>query len=330
MSGGESMAPAGAECGAVTQMAQNKLQPVDIIIAVDTSGSMAEEVAETQAKLNTFSEQIIASGIDVSVILLSELQGAALVPLTVDGPCIAAPLGSGGCPDDSNAPRYVHINTPVGSWDALDVYIATYPQYKAHLREGSLKTFVTITDDDAVSPFGMEPPVIDSTDEFVAAVAGLEPAGSAMWSSWRYSAIYCFSTCPAASRIGTVHADLVSRTQGVGGDLCLQDFGPVFDELAKQVAESVTLACDWEIPPPPNGESFDSGKTNVQLAVDGAVEMLPKAADAGSCGDLQGWYYDDAAAPHRVVACPSTCTRIQAASEAQVDLLFGCETVVLE
>lgn len=312
------------------QMAQNKLQPVDIIIGVDTSGSMAEEVAEIQAKLNAFSEQIIASGIDVSVILISGLSGSALVPLTVDGPCIAAPLGSGSCPADSNPPLYVHVDKPVGSWDVLDVYIAAYPEYKPHLREGSLKTFVTISDDNAVSPFGDEPPVLNTAEKFVAAVGGLEPAGSLMWSSWRYAAIYCFTACPAASLVGTVHADLVMQTQGVGGDLCLQDFGPVFDELAKKVADTVTLACDWEIPATPNGETFDPGKTNVQLALDGATETLPKAADMAGCGDMQGWYYDDASNPRKVVACPATCGRIQAANAAKIDLLFGCETVVLQ
>jgi hypothetical protein len=90
------------------------------------------------------------------------------------------------------------------------------------------------------------------------------------------------------------------------------------------------LSCDdWTIPAPPNGEKFDAGKTNVRLAVDGATETLRKAPAAPSCGNLEGWYYDNAAAPRKVVACPATCSRIQAASEAKVDLLFGCATVLL-
>ena len=321
--------PPGGECGTVTQMAENKLQSVDIIIGVDTSGSMAEEVAEVQANLNAFSQQIIDSGIDVSVILLSGLQGSALVPLTVDGPCIAAPLGSGSCPNDSNPPVYVHVDTPVGSWDVLDVYINAYPSYREYLREDSLKTFVSITDDNATSPFGAEPPVINTGAKFVSAVESLEPPGSNMWSSWRYSGIYCFTQCPFASLIGTVHQELVSTTQGVGGDLCLQDFAPVFDALAQQVAEVVTLACDWEIPPPPAGETFDAGETNVQVELDGTAEILLKAPDASSCGDQEGWHYDDETTPTNVVACPSTCARIQAAASARVDLLFGCETMFI-
>jgi hypothetical protein len=43
-----------------------------------------------------------------------------------------------------------------------------------------------------------------------------------------------------------------------------------------------------------------------------------------------GRFYDNEAAPARVVACPATCARIQAAKRAQVDILFGCETAPLE
>jgi hypothetical protein len=322
----DSGAPPGGECGAVTQMAQNMLQPVDIIFGIDTSGSMAEEIGFIQENMNAFSQRIIESGIDVHVILLAENQGQAMPPITVEGVCIGAPLGSGTCPADTNPPVYTHINTAVSSWDVLDVYINAYPTYRDQLRENSLKTFVTVSDDNADNL--LLPPTINNAEAFVAAVAALEP-NSAMWSNWRYSGIYCFSMCPASFAVGTVHADLVSRTMGVGGDLCLQDFGPVFDELAKVVAETVTLSCDWEIPPPPSGETFDKTKANVRIALDGSMEMLAKAPDAAGCADKEGWYYDDEDAPRRVVACPATCTRIQAAQNAQVDLLFGCETIVI-
>lgn len=140
----------------------------------------------------------------------------------------------------------------------------------------------------------------------------------------------CFTNCEQAAEVGAVHAALVAQTGGVGGDLCLQDFAPVFDELARQVVEGAQLACDWEIPPPPQGESFDAGRTNVAVTLDGGREELGKAADAQACADRDGWHYDDEAAPQRVVACPSTCTRIQAASSADVDILFGCATQLVE
>ncbi len=324
------MTDAGGECGAVSQMAENTLQPVDIIIGIDTSGSMSQEIAFVQTHLNAFSQQIIDSGIDVHVIMLATegMTMAGAGGLFGGGPgqnavCIGAPLGSGMCPGDSNPPLYTHVNTEVGSNDVLNVYLSAYPQYKASLRDGSLKTFVSVTDDDATD--GPQ----NSADAFINAVNALEPAGSTMWSNWRYSSIYCFTACPDAAEIGAVHADLVARTMGVGGDLCLQDFAPVFNQLALQVIDTVTLACDWAIPPPPGDEAFDAGKTNVRLNLDGAMEPLTKAPSAADCADQQGWHYDDETNPTRVVACPATCTRIQAAQNANVDILFGCETVLI-
>jgi hypothetical protein len=148
-----------------------------------------------------------------------------------------------------------------------------------------------------------------------------------MWANWRYSGIYCFSQCEFAAAIGTVHADLVTKTGGVAGDLCRQDFKPVFDELARQVVDAVQLACDWAIPAAPNTETFDKNKTNVQVTLDGALEPLGKAAGPDACSDQNGWHYDNESSPARVVACPATCTRIQAAQSASVDILFGCETI---
>jgi hypothetical protein len=201
--------------------------------------------------------------------------------------------------------------------------IDAYPSYRDQLRPDSLKTFVAVTDDDATDA------PINTADAFIAAVDGLD-VGGALWSGWRYSSIYCFTQCEQAAEIGAVHADLVAKTGGVGGDLCLQDFGPVFDELARQVLEGVQLTCDWEIPAAPSGEVFDAVRTNVELMLDGAREPLAKAPSQAGCGDQGGWHYDDEEAPSRVQACPATCTRIQAANDASVDILFGCATKLLD
>ena len=321
-------APSSGDCGAVVQMAENTLQPVDIIFGVDTTGSMGEEIGFTEANMNAFSQQVADAGIDARVILISgPKDGMPAVPVHLDGVCIAPPLGSGSCPADSNPPAYIHVPQPLTDWDMLQSYIDLYPMYRQYLRDGSFRTFVSITDGDIMGNPLLQLP-INSADAFAAAVEELEP-GSSAWASWRYSAIHAFSPCGVGNAVGAVHADLVERTQGVSGDLCLQDFAPVFEDLAQQVTTVVTLACDWEIPPPPSGESFDPGRTNVEVTLDGTSEALSKVPSSADCGARDGWRYDDEGDPQRVVACPSTCARIQSAAEARVDLLFGCETVIL-
>src|SRR5690606_21962630 len=46
------------ECAAVSEQAQNQFAPVDIIFAIDTSGSMTEEKNFVQQNMNMFSQQI--------------------------------------------------------------------------------------------------------------------------------------------------------------------------------------------------------------------------------------------------------------------------------
>jgi hypothetical protein len=325
------------ECPAVSQTAENKLQPADIIIGIDTSGSMGEEIALVQQNMNAFSQQIIDSGVDAHVILLATAGSPdpnAMSNCVVFFPgtpcvsvgggnfslCIGAPLGSGMCPADSKLPVYAHVDQTIGSRDMLGLFISAYPAYKANLRVDSLKTFVAISDDNATDP------PINSAAAFMSAVATLDP-DPAMWADWNYSGIFCETQCAAAAAIGTVHADLVAMTGGAKGDLCLQDFKPVLDALAKKVVDSVKLACEWEIPPPPDAKVFEPGKTNVKLTIEGTEELLGKAASAAKCDAKGGWHYDNETAPTKVLVCPATCDRMQAAKEAQVNVLFGCDTV---
>jgi hypothetical protein len=320
----------GESCGAISQQAMNERQPADIIIAVDNSGSMSEEIAFVRERLNAFSQQIVDSGVDVRIILVSAPFGAPMEeeddPFDFDddfdenlGICIDPPLGSGTCPEDSQAPRYTHVPVEVGSHDALNLFIETYPQWQAQLRPTATKTFVVVTDDDARD----EPNA--SATAFEASVAGL-PGG--LFPQWSFSGIYCFSECPDAAAIGAVYADLVMRKQGVSGDLCEQNFAPVFDALAKSVVAASGLTCAWEIPPPPAGQSFDRNRVNVRVASGGSTADLGQVPDAASCGARSGWYYDDPASPKQILACPMSCTALQGDLNARVDVLFGCETVM--
>jgi hypothetical protein len=51
---------------------------------------------------------------------------------------------------------------------------------------------------------------------------------------------------------------------------------------------------------------------------------VPTSAD---CTNAGGWYYDNPAAPTKVILCPATCMTVQADSNAKVDVQFGCDTI---
>ncbi len=89
------------------------------------------------------------------------------------------------------------------------------------------------------------------------------------------------------------------------------------------------LPCEWTIPEPPAGQSFDPGRVNVEIAPpEGEPETVAMVALASDCGGEGGWFYDDALAPGRVIACPSTCELLSQRPDARVELLFGCATSI--
>ena len=237
-----------------------------------------------------------------------------------NGICIAAPLGSGSCPEDSKAPGYLHVPVKVGSHDALNVIIETYPMWRDQLRPNASKTFVVVTDDDARDRPN------DSAAGFQQSVAGLD---SGLFASWSFSGIFCFRDCPDSATIGTVYRDLVTQTKGVGGDLCEQNFAPVFDALAKAVIEGARLDCAWSIPAPPLGQVFDRQQVNVQYTTNGAPPAsLLRVSDVAECGARSGWHYDSETDPKRIVACPATCDALQLDLMPKVDVLFGCKSML--
>ena len=298
------------------------VKPADIIFAIDSSRSMNEEIEFVQTYMNEFSQQIVDSGIDIRVILLGSPTGTmGMMGQAENGICIGAPLGSGTCPEDTNLPSYVHIATPVGSNDALNVIIDSYTQWSSYLRADAGKFFVVVTDDNATD----EPN--NTAAAFSTNLAALDPA---MFAEWSMNGVYCFTECEQAAAIGAVYVDLVNQTGGVDGDLCLQDFQPVFDRLAAQIIENTgaAIACEWEFPAVPAGQTFSAELIEVQRSGTNGISTIPRVESAAECEALGGgWYYDDVAAPTQIVACPSTCQEIQNDTAGKIDVVFGCEVV---
>jgi hypothetical protein len=325
------LAGAGPACAAITQQADNQRLPADIIIAVDNSGSMSEEIGFVRDHLNAFSQRIVASGVDVRIIVISASHTPSSPAMDEDddsdegsdedednGLCIAPPLGSGQCPLDSHVERYLHVDQEVGSHDALNLFIDTFPEWRAQLRPESNKIFVVVTDDDA------DEPPNDSAIQFRSSVASLP---GDLFSQWAFSGIYCFSRCPEAAAMGTVYQQLVDQTHGVAGDLCQQDFAPVFDAVASAVVASASLACAWDIPAPPSGLAFVREEVNVQYSGRAfPPTALLRVDGADRCGPSGGWYYDSELDPRRILVCPATCATLQSDREAAIDVLFGCST----
>lgn len=308
----------GGACAGVTQQADNTQLPADVIWAIDTSCSMFEETAAVQSNMNKFSSIIANAGIDVRNILLGEEYGPPPFPgLPQEGICIAPPLGSGACPADTNFPNYLHVFQEVASTNALMLYLSTYPTYKSALRPNSIKIFVVVTDDNSSLP----------AQGFIDQLVVLDPAVIKP-SQWKMYGIFCFSNCPSAAEPGTVYGELVNLTGGISSDMCLQNFDPVFDQLAQGIIGSAKLDCGWVIPDPPPGETFNKDKVNVIFTPGGGTGApIGKVGSAAECGPNGGWYYDNESNPSSVHVCPNTCSSIQSDPNGKIEVQFGCATI---
>lgn len=340
-----------AACEAVSQQAEERFQPADIVWAIDTSGSMIDEALAVQQNINAFSQQIIASGIDVHVVML-----AGYPFFFLPGICVPGPLGSGLCPpqgSDTNLPRFFHHPASfVDSVDAAVVLVSKFPEYRHMLRPGALKHLVVVTDDDSRASdvdggSSGNPGVYDDDPQrFIDDYTALDPMlrdPATGGPSWKMNAIYAFSLCANAARVGTVWKTIVDATGGVHGDICScppgqvaacqQTFQTVFNELATKIFEgAVPLDCEWGIPPPPSGQVFNPSLVNVDFTNEeqGTRETIYAVGDQGQCDPaLGGWYYDAPGAPTRVIACPATCDEIKSVARGRIDISFGCQTIVI-
>lgn len=85
------------------------------------------------------------------------------------------------------------------------------------------------------------------------------------------------------------------------------------------------LACEYQLPPPPDGQKLDANKVQVIYtpATTGAEEV-PRISSLAACASTPngGWYYDDPDHPSKITVCPCTCARFQA---GRVDVRLGCK-----
>jgi hypothetical protein len=178
-SGGE-----GGACAVVTGDATLVKRPMDIIVSIDNSGSMAGEIDAVVARINTDFAQIIeASGIDYRVVMVSRY-GHRNYTLgdTNYSVCIGPPLGNAACTQPNGPspallnrpPRFYHHSTDIGSrnmWCRLTTSYTTrdevpqsragwapvancvgeptgcVPGWRYWLRPNAFKVFIGITDD---------------------------------------------------------------------------------------------------------------------------------------------------------------------------------------
>ena len=118
----------------------------------------------------------------------------------------------------------------------------------------------------------------------------------------------------------TIRLDPADRTQEWVVPNTVTDTA-VLDNIATGITER--LACELAYP---KGESSDPTKLVVRYTPSGkASSNLTQVTDVSKCSQVQdGWYYDDAKAPSRIILGPSTCTTANGATDGKLEALVGC------
>ncbi|MFO0550161.1 MAG: hypothetical protein U0271_17335 [Polyangiaceae bacterium] len=357
--GGGFIEPAGGAggvsvCTAVAEPATLEVLPVDIIWVVDNSNSMQPAIAQVKQGLNTFASLIAASALDYKVILLSK-RGTTDLQL-----CIPPPLaGDAAC---GNGPRFFHSDVEIFSTQPLEQFLGTLGQtagyqpsdakggdpWLSELRPEATKTIVVVTDDNArlsATDFQTFPGGQNPFNSLTLPPGIMDPSWNGLFNGFLFSGIYGWgsdvdpsvkcvfpdTTMPSAS--GATYTTLVNQTGGVRAKICdgAATWGPFLNAVAQAVTTTSKVSCSIEIPPPPEGETLDFEKVNVQLTSGDMGTLIPYVASESACAGLEGWYYDDVNAPTHVELCPASCDHAQELAGPNkpggVDVLFGCETI---
>jgi hypothetical protein len=112
---------------------------------------------------------------------------------------------------------------------------------------------------------------------------------------------------------GTTSAIIVSTSNpgNIAGDL----------KKALGFIAAAAMTCDYSIPVPPNGQTIDPAKVNVRRTPSsGTGTTLTYNAQCTG----EGWHYDNANNPSRILLCPSTCDGVMKDPGAKIEVFFGC------
>lgn len=349
-------------CAAAVQEATTTQLPVDIIWMVDNSSSMLPAIAEVTAGLNDFAAVIDGKNLDYRVIMLSLRSPTS--PVMIGGSnrypvCIPPPLaGDDQC---GNGPRFFQSSVDIRSTQPLEHFLGTLGQtdgyqlgqekggepWKDQLRPEATKTIVVVTDDNArlsASDFETFAGGKNPFNSLTLPPGILDPSWNGIFTDYVFSGIYGWGsandpgvTCTYSDGTkppspGPTYTTLVNKTGGVRAKLCDESaaWGPFFDAVAQAVEETSKLSCDLAIPTPEDGD-LDPTAVNVQIVADEVPATLVKVSGPAACGPTGGWYYDDDAAPTKVLLCPASCEAAQAAvgpgKTGRIEVLFGCATI---
>lgn len=355
---GSAGAPSTSTTCATTSAAAALIKvPVDIILVLDNSGSMEDELDAVEKNINlNFANILQQSGVDYRMILISRQRKAARTESEEASTsiCVTSPLsGLSTCPASKpvNSERFFQYSIKVDSENSFDRILSTYNAHDAFdltkvgwsewLRPGAKKVFLELTDDNANL----------SVDTFVQKLTALVPAnfGTEQQPNFVFHSIIglqeksptsdayapdepiqmatCSGGGDTVANAGVGYQELSRRTGGLRFPICeFSSYDTVFRTIANDVVSGARLSCDFDIPTLSEGQTLDLSKVAVAYTPGNGTSQT-KFGQASTLADCQAdaFYIEN----HHIYLCPDTCSAVKEDSAAKVDVLFTCESTII-
>ncbi|MBP47595.1 MAG: hypothetical protein CMH53_06635 [Myxococcales bacterium] len=273
---------------------------VDIIIFVDTSGSMGQEAKYVSQNLNNFGAYLAGKALDYRVVLLGKDTGCC--KLQIQPPLV------------NNPAVYKHVKKAVYSWDGLKRVIDYYPDYQNFLRADATTNFLAITDDES-KPM--------TSAQWEQQIAGLQNPG--FGPGWVFHSIVAYGPmpskgCSTGAKIGQQYLNLTAKSGGVKKPVCDNNWSQIFNDIAKGVVKTAKPPCTHQIPLPAGVKSA-KGVTVNYVAEDDFFNVPP--AQGNICpGNGAGYTLDNPNDPKKITLCNKSCDLLKGGGNIQFD--FGC------
>ena len=308
---------------------------IDVVLAVDTSTPLKEEIVEIETHLQaSFWAPLQNTLIDSQLIVVSQRGESS------DQVCIPPPLGGESCGD--LPPRFHHVDCRFLGPETLSIIGGTYgainlftcrgtgpAPWGAYVRFDAYKVFVIVTDDE---PFPA--PLFFDAATFVNFLVGAAPAGmfgSAVAKKFVVHGIIgadgatppmkCSGNGHEAKAPGFEYIKLAQATGGLVHSICNPDMPGMLGSIAQAIISR--HRCDFVLPRRSNGTAAHPGSVSLFATLDGVgPSSVPFDGDFPCGAGAQGWQFN--ADESRILLCGDLCEAFATDATARLEAELGC------
>lgn len=349
----------GDTCATVSEMGRLVREPVDIIVVLDNSGSMVDEMGAAETNIqNNFWSILDQNSVDFRMILISRHRQEARTASEEASTsiCLQQPLsGLAMCPSEAPvfSERFFQFGMKVESTDSFDRILEWYDSpdeendglaengWSEWLRSNAKKVFVEMTDDNEDMPattfiaeltalpgghFGT-PTDLNFTFHTIMGIIEKANPTEAYLPEEPIVSETCTGNGADVENAGETYQELSRLTGGLRFPLCqFPGYDAVFRRIAEDVVVTSEIACDFDIPAPPAGLELDLNKVAVNYKPGDGSDPIEygQAATSDDCQE-NAFYIEN----NRIYLCAEACSALQEDPFATVDVLFKCEDTII-